>query len=282
MVLLDIGDRLTGEIRWQSGRDGEVVSLLDADAPFLRDSGNRAVSVAFERIEEGGTHAALLKSVMTRLISHGDMDKKPLLIEAAGVAEAQWLASACLCPQMEPGVRVTGRSGLATRYSLTFAGIEEVDTLEDALILEDDAPADPGTLTDDAGAASPSDPGSLQAGASAASPGNPGNLLTVIILMASMVITGTLYAGARQTLPYLGLDGNGNPVWGLGTDDTVTGYQRLYWGGASPPNLQMDYREGAELIHWTSANTTLEATPSPTGANWAGGNIGGGFGGSRR
>ena len=128
MVLLDIDDRLASEIRWGSTRGAETVPLLDAVAPFLRDSGNRAVSVSFDRMEPVTTHAALCKAVMTRLISHGSLVKKPLKIEAAGVAECYWLASACLVPSVEPGILVKGSSEMATSYSLVFASNAQVAT----------------------------------------------------------------------------------------------------------------------------------------------------------
>jgi hypothetical protein len=68
------------------------------------------------------------------------------LIEATGVAEANWTAAACLVPRIEPGIRVSGRSEFATAYSLTFADIAEVDTLASPLSLPTFTPTDPGAL----------------------------------------------------------------------------------------------------------------------------------------
>ncbi len=147
VVLLDFGDRLAAEILWPSERGSEVVALPDAVAPFLRDSGNRAITISFDRIEAGaGSHASVCKAIMVRLIQHGTLDKKPLKIEAVGVVETTWLATACLAPRMEPGIRVSGRSEWATRITLILAGITAVDTAEDPLDLPENTPADPGAF----------------------------------------------------------------------------------------------------------------------------------------
>lgn len=147
VVLVDIGDRMVAEIPWPSDRGGEVVELPDAAAPFLRDSGNRVITISYERIEPGsGSHASVCKAIMARLIQHGTLDKKPVKIEAAGVADVYWLAAAALAPRIEPGIRVSGRSEFATRYTLILTGITAVDTEEDPLDLPESTPADPGTL----------------------------------------------------------------------------------------------------------------------------------------
>jgi len=147
VVLLDIGDRVASEILWPSERGAEVVPLPDADVPFLRDSGNQAIRISYDRIEQGtGSHASVCKAIMARLIQHGTLAKKPVKIEAAGVADVHWMAEAALAPRMEPGIRVSGRSEYATRYTLILAGIEAVDTEEDPLALPENNPADPGSL----------------------------------------------------------------------------------------------------------------------------------------
>lgn len=146
-VLLDIGERLVSEIRWGSTRGAEVVQLVDAAAPFLRDTRNREVTVSFERIEPETDHAAVCKAVMTRMIAHGSQVKKALKIEAAGVAECYWLAAACLVPDVETGIRVIGSHEMATGYKLIFASITEVDTTLDPLVTADPTPTDPGDFS---------------------------------------------------------------------------------------------------------------------------------------
>ena len=147
VVLLDIGDRIAAEVPWPSERGAEVVDVVDAAAPFLRDSGNQAISISYERIEAGtGSHASVCKAIMARLIQHGTLAKKPVKIEATGVAEVHWMAEAALAPRMEPGIRVSGRSEYATRYTLILAGITAVDTELDPLDLPESTPVDPGNL----------------------------------------------------------------------------------------------------------------------------------------
>lgn len=240
VVLLDIDDRLASEIRWGSTRGGETVALLDSAAPFLRDSGNRAVSVSFERMEPSTTHAALCKAVMARLISHGGLVKKPLKIEAKGVAECHWLASACLVPMVEPGILVKGKAEMATRYSLVFASIAEVDTELDPLEIPAFTPADPGDFEETS--FSPADPGDFEA--TSFTPADPGDLHAAAFTPADpgdftfagftpsdpgdgtaptvpgMLVSGTLSPDATGFLPQIA-DIGGKPAYGVGDFTTV-------------------------------------------------------------
>jgi hypothetical protein len=301
VVLLDIDDRLASEIRWGSTRGAETVPLLDAVAPFLRDSGNRAVSVSFDRMEPKTTHAALCKAVMARLISHGSLIKKPLKIEAKGVAECYWLASACLVPSVEPGILVKGSSEMATSYSLVFASIAEVATADAPLAIPAMSPADPGSLNTtafspldpgdfEAVAFSPSDPGDFEAPAFA--PANPGDFTFAgyspsdpgdgsAPVVPGMMVAGTLTPDATGFLPRIA-DIDGKPAYGVGDfGETVFPSIILQWqttSGTAGRWVMGYYPNISGGSAWATGIREFALQPTPNLApDWApGGAIAGG------
>jgi hypothetical protein len=189
------------------------------------------------------------------------MAKKPLKIEVEGVAECYWLATQCLVPTMEPGIRVMGVPEMVTRYSIVFASISEVDTEEDPLEIADPSPSAPGDFLTPA--LDPTDAGSFPA--TAASPSDPGDFNPSNDAVPDMLIGGTLTPDATGAMAYDGIDGAGNKTW-VRESDSAT----LTWDFAENRYIILLPTPPAGFVTWQSGVTSIAASPLPSDATgWA-------------
>ena len=175
-VLLAIGDLIASQIEWASRRGSEVITLVDSPVPFLRDGKNTSLQIGFDKLVIGSVRSDILKGVIRGAMEHSAFGKKQLKIEAEGIVEAYWLASAALIPEVVPRLQVAGRTGVFTRYQILLSGISEVATGIPPLVPTPYSPTDPGGF---AGLGyDPEDPGTFDgASPSATAPGTFANAI---------------------------------------------------------------------------------------------------------
>ena len=127
VVILAFGELLARQLEWPSAREAQVTPLAESGAPFLRDGGNVAITISFDKLGAELTRENVLKGVIRAAIGHTAFAKAPLKIEAEGVTDVYWLASAALMPDLSPRIEAA-RSAVGIRYSLILTGTAEVDS----------------------------------------------------------------------------------------------------------------------------------------------------------
>lgn len=144
VVLLDFGERIAEDVVWASQRGTSVISLVRSPAPFLHDGRNVSLRASYRKLITAETPTNLLRNVMSGLISHQALAKKPLKIEAKGIVEMYWLAAAAMVPQANMSTARSGRMANVYEYEIIAAEITEHSTGLEPIPAPPYTPQDPG------------------------------------------------------------------------------------------------------------------------------------------
>jgi hypothetical protein len=125
-VILAVGDDLAGDVIWRAVRSHELVDLLDATTPFLRDGRTLTLSASFTRIIQAADDAAARAAVLDALITTGSRAKKPVRIEAAGTTARYWQAAAALIISAAPTPRLFGVGEWQQEIEIVMTGLASV------------------------------------------------------------------------------------------------------------------------------------------------------------
>lgn len=127
LVLLDVGWKVAGELRFPLKRGLEVVDLAEAAAPFLRPAGNSVVTIQFEVFKDESLDKTARQAVMESLIAVNALGKKPLRIEISGITDRYWQFSNAYLHEHNPARYL--EAPVARRvlgYTITATGLTQV------------------------------------------------------------------------------------------------------------------------------------------------------------
>lgn len=125
-TILAVGDDLAGDVTWRAVRSHELVDLLDATTPFLRDGRTLTLSASFTRIIQAADDAAARAAVLDALIATGSRGKKPVKIEASGITARHWEATAALVISSAPTPRLYGVGEWQQEIEIIMTGLSSV------------------------------------------------------------------------------------------------------------------------------------------------------------
>jgi hypothetical protein len=125
-TILSVGDDLAGDIIWRALRSHEVVDLLDATTPFLRDGRTLSLSATFVRIVKAADDAAARAAVLDALVATGTRGKLPVRIEPAGTTARYWQAPAALIISSAPMPRLYGVGEWQQEIEIIMTGLVSV------------------------------------------------------------------------------------------------------------------------------------------------------------
>lgn len=122
-VILAIGDIIDDEITWSASRDHSVTPLVRAAAPFIFDGGNNVINATFSRhILAASTHAAGRQALLDSLVTFSTRAKKPIRIEADGVA-GYWQAAHGIITAGTAKLSTLGTGRWVQSVEITMTGI---------------------------------------------------------------------------------------------------------------------------------------------------------------
>ena len=89
-VILDYGDKIDAEPEFGLEKSVEVISLIDAAAPFIRVGKNAVVSFSITRALDAATDKEARAAILASLITASTATKKALKIEVYGYTDRSW------------------------------------------------------------------------------------------------------------------------------------------------------------------------------------------------
>ena len=128
-VILDYGERLDDEIDWGGSRVSEVVNLIDADTPFIRDAKNKTFTIKFQVQRDSGSDAASATAMLDGLIAWGGLTTAILKVQRQGITTfPYWQFARCLITATNAKGRAVGLGLNLTTYQITAAGLTKVSS----------------------------------------------------------------------------------------------------------------------------------------------------------
>ena len=126
LVICDFGDWIEGELRFPLERGVEVEPLIDAEAPFLRLSGNAVVRTQIDVYEDKTSDASARAAVLDSLISVESLGKKPLRIQIYGRTDQYWQFAEAVISSHNPGRHMESLAArLVKSYSIIATGLSK-------------------------------------------------------------------------------------------------------------------------------------------------------------
>lgn len=101
-VLVDYGDRIDTELDFGLEKSVEVVSLVDAAAPFIRVGKNAVVNFSVTRFIDATDDKTARAAVLDALITAQTASKKPLKIEVYGYTDRSWAFASATIKSAKP------------------------------------------------------------------------------------------------------------------------------------------------------------------------------------
>ena len=102
VVLLAVGDRIEAEPEFGLEKNVEIVSLVDAAAPFIRIGKNAVVNFSITRALDSATDKEARSAILDSLVASSAATKKPLKIEVSGYSDRYWQFSAATIRSHRP------------------------------------------------------------------------------------------------------------------------------------------------------------------------------------
>jgi len=90
VVILDYGDRIGDELEYALAKTVEVISLVDAAAPFIRVGKNAATSFSIMRAVDSPTDHEARAAILNSIVDAQTATKKPLKIEVLGYTDGRY------------------------------------------------------------------------------------------------------------------------------------------------------------------------------------------------
>lgn len=127
IVLLDFGAEIAGEPRWPLRKGLEVITLPDAEDPFLRPAGNNVHTLQLDVFADESLDTIARQSVMESLIAAADLGRAALVVEISGITDRYWsFAAAAVTDHTPARVLEFPTPRLVRTWSLTCTGLTQV------------------------------------------------------------------------------------------------------------------------------------------------------------